>query len=54
MDPITHRELVEMVMVPTKIGSNWCYCIVIVPLILLLLWLILPMLSSAVPTRIGT
>jgi len=40
----------EMVMVPTKIGSNWCYCVIIVPLILLLLWLLLPLMSSDTTT----
>merc|ERR1711879_88791 len=41
---------VEMVMVPTKIGSNWCYCLIIIPLILLLLWLLMPFLSSDTTT----
>merc|ERR1712039_190395 len=41
---------VDMVMVPTKIGSNWCYCVIIIPLILLLLWLLLPILSSDTTT----
>jgi len=37
-------------MVPTKIGSNWCYCLVIIPLILLLLWLLTPLISSDTTT----
>jgi len=41
---------VEMVMVPTKIGSNWCYCIAITLLTLLLLWLLMPFLSSDTTT----
>merc|ERR1719221_157396 len=41
---------VEMVMVPTKIRSNWCYCITMTLLTLLLLWLLMPFLSSDTTT----
>lgn len=41
---------IEMVMVPTKVGGNWCYCLVMIPLTLILLWLVLPMLSSETTT----
>jgi len=41
---------VEMVMVPTKIGSNYCYCIILTLLTLLLLWLLMPLISSDTTT----
>merc|ERR1719450_658013 len=41
---------IEMVMVPTKIRGNWCYCLVMIPLTLLLLWMLLPMLSQETTT----
>jgi len=37
-------------MVPTKITGNWCYCLVMIPLTLLLLWMLLPMLSQETTT----
>jgi len=41
---------VEMVMVPSKLGGNWCYCLVLVPLVVLLLWLLMPLLSGDTTT----
>jgi hypothetical protein len=37
-------------MVPTKIRGNWCMCLTMIPLILLLLWLLMPMLSDETTT----
>merc|ERR1712060_715367 len=44
----------EMVMVPTKIPGNFCYCLIVIPLTLLLLWLIVPFLSSDTTTTTFT
>merc|ERR1719450_605241 len=41
---------IEMVMVPTKIRGNWCYCLVMIPLTLLLLWMLMPMISEDTTT----
>jgi hypothetical protein len=41
---------IEMVMVPTKIRGNWCYCLVMIPLIMLLGWIILPWISEDTTT----
>jgi hypothetical protein len=39
-----------MVMVPTKIRGNWCYCLVMIPLTMVLLWMIMPMISEPTTT----
>jgi hypothetical protein len=39
-----------MVTVPTKVRGNWCYCLIMIPLTLFLLWMLLPMLSQETTT----
>jgi len=41
---------IQMVDVPTKVGAGWCKWLILIPMLLVILWLGLPMLSSDTTT----